>query len=311
MPVRPEELKRPVELILDDRTCRGCGYHLRGLKTDAKCPECGRPIRARDAARFADQMMQAPFAWLRRYVGGTFAMFAGGWLMIVGLLAWDLFAWPGWGCAALIGSAIWTVGVWVATNPRPKTQAMAGDPSAEWRWLRAWARASQPLWIPGIALGLTADWSGSASVLLIVPASMCVLAAVIGWWPLMAHQANLAHWASDTSLAGLLRIVSWSVGPRLVISRFGLGIAQEVRAGMGGAGAMGLGPLSTLGGTLFFLVAGVVVVGTTGHVLLALWRLWRMAHWAALAHMSVQVRDDRLRSRARNAAQPQSRGRSP
>jgi ribosomal protein S27AE len=31
-------------VIIADTTCRRCGYNLRGLSRDGRCPECGTPI---------------------------------------------------------------------------------------------------------------------------------------------------------------------------------------------------------------------------------------------------------------------------
>jgi len=43
-PVVPTDSPPPVDLATDDVPCRNCGFNLRGLSEDGRCPECGAPI---------------------------------------------------------------------------------------------------------------------------------------------------------------------------------------------------------------------------------------------------------------------------
>lgn len=53
---------------LGDLPCAGCGYNLRGLTRDGRCPECGAPV--------ADSLLRGPMAacdpaWVRRVATGV------------------------------------------------------------------------------------------------------------------------------------------------------------------------------------------------------------------------------------------------
>lgn len=48
--------------ILRDMTCGTCGYNLRGLSPDGRCPECGHPI---EESRYDPRLAAADPRWLR------------------------------------------------------------------------------------------------------------------------------------------------------------------------------------------------------------------------------------------------------
>ena len=201
MPIRVEELRtlRPGVLIAEDRRCRGCKYNLRGLSDSGDCPECGRPIRRVELRQFADQMVDAPPAWVGAYRIGTTLLCVGGWVMAMGLVAWGIFGHVAWVLGALAGSIAWAIGTVIATRPRPKTKLMEIDPIAEWRKWRVWARWSQPGWCIGLGGLALIQQMGWYTPLAIVPMALFLLIGVVGWWPLMLMQSNLAYWASDKS----------------------------------------------------------------------------------------------------------------
>lgn len=294
MPVRPEELIRtPDEPILEDRKCAGCGYNLRGLRTSGNCPECGKPIRERrELPRYADQMVHAPLSWLRQYAFATLVLGVGGWVMALSLLAWSWTLRPACGGVALLGALAWSLGTFLTTRPRPRTKATVIDPQKEWGVLRTWARVSQPFWILGIGLGVAGQIDAFAWPVMWAVAGACVIIGVVGWWPLMMIQSNLAYWASDTDLATKMRNASWCVGGGLFL-------------GTGTLFVVGQGWCGGLIGTVLFIAAwtGPIIV-SLGYVLLALWQLWRMAHWVTLNHITGEMKDDRLRERARRAVPP-------
>lgn len=288
MPIRLEELRArtPPELIGEDRLCRGCSYNLRGLRDNGKCPECGKPIKLRDLARFADRMVDAPLSWLRTFRLGTLLLFLGGWGMAGGLMTWALLGHVWCALGALGGSIAWAAGTVLTTRPRPRTPATQIDPDKEWVVWRAWARASQPMWTLALGGAAIAQATDQASPITVIPIGALMLAGLVGWWPLMMIQSNLAYWASDTDLSVSLRHASWSVGIGLGL---GAGVCLVIGRGWIGNPVMGI--------FFFGAWAGPICV-SLGYILLALLRLWRLGCWVTLSHMHSVMKDERLRERA-------------
>ncbi len=50
-------------ILTDDRLCVHCGYNLRGLPLDGKCPECGEAVRR---SLLGDLLKYADPDWLDR-----------------------------------------------------------------------------------------------------------------------------------------------------------------------------------------------------------------------------------------------------
>ena len=104
--------KRPATVEVE-RHCRRCGYDLRGLPADGRCPECGTPIAdsgAGESLAFADA------DWLRRVALGCRVIFAA---IAGGTLAGAAAAWAGGPAAqaavAVASGVLSVAGVWLAT----------------------------------------------------------------------------------------------------------------------------------------------------------------------------------------------------
>jgi hypothetical protein len=192
----------------------------------------------------------------------------------------------------MFGGLVWSLGSFIATRPRPLMKATITNPLLEWSILRWWARLSQPMWCVGIGLGVWYQISDSISSPLLFAAGAFILAGLIGWWPLMIIQSNLAYWASDTDLANRLRHASWGVG-------IGLSLGTGVFYVIGDSWCGGL-----IGSILFFAAWAGPIFVSLGYVMLSLWQLWRMACWVTLNKVNESMRDDRLRARAMQASVP-------
>jgi hypothetical protein len=53
--------------IAEDKTCRECGYNLRGLKTDGRCPECGSEVAT---SLLGHELLYASLPWLKTIARG-------------------------------------------------------------------------------------------------------------------------------------------------------------------------------------------------------------------------------------------------
>ena len=297
MPIHVDELKaiRPGVLIAEDRPCRGCKYNLRGLLDTAVCPECARPIRKHELLRFADQMVDAPPQWVALFRTGTTLLCIGGWLMALGLVAWGIFGHLAWLAGALVGSVAWSIGTVLVTRPRPKTKRMEIDPVREWAAWRMWARCSQPSWCIALIGLVMIQWQGWYTPLAIVPAAIFLLIGVVGWWPLMVMQSNLAYWASDSELSDKLRNCSWA-------SALGMGIGAAM---MGMVGGLNGGVSERLAIVGYFATAMVlslwILLGLFAlwYTLIAIWQLARLGVWVTRAQTNVAMRDERMAERLR------------
>lgn len=86
----------------DDILCRGCEYNLRGLATDAACPECLAPVWVSAAG---DQLRYASPRWLATILRASQVIFISllaAWAVaIIGVLLIDKLGWGGRGRALL------------------------------------------------------------------------------------------------------------------------------------------------------------------------------------------------------------------
>ena len=76
----------------DELRCVGCGYLLRGLDVDARCPECGQTVRNAIAAQ---TLASWPSEWLRRLRFALRLLTIGiviGWLVVFWFTLTDLSA---------------------------------------------------------------------------------------------------------------------------------------------------------------------------------------------------------------------------
>jgi hypothetical protein len=110
--------------LIEDVPCRRCGYNLRGLHHESRCPECGTPIGLSvqgDLLRFADPR------WVE-------TLARGGRLIMLGLTLTILFSLCGGGAAggfsvtttvlvlsllAMAANVLTYVGAWIITTPDP------------------------------------------------------------------------------------------------------------------------------------------------------------------------------------------------
>lgn len=214
-PIDPSQLRRGkrafVDVIESDRQCGQCGYNLRGLPTNGKCPECGKDIagRGRGFRRFSDNLTDAPLFYLKTLAIGTWMLAIAG----IGTSLCNFYAsytWRiEWAIASGVASIIWWMGVFIATGQRSYGEHTLRDPLLDSMWLRTANRIIHTAWIAAagcwiIAANVTppADdyWRAGAGFLQGI--------GVLGFITLALQMAALADWARDTTLSERLKVTA-------------------------------------------------------------------------------------------------------
>jgi hypothetical protein len=120
-------------VVESDLRCLRCGYNLRGLSVDGRCPECGAGVR--DATR-GRSLYYADATWVRYLAGGVRLILWGVVVAALGVAAAVVVKqWigpPGW-LPILPAYGIVTLGQWRLAAPDPAGTDAA---SFERRWLR-------------------------------------------------------------------------------------------------------------------------------------------------------------------------------
>lgn len=296
------------ETIATDRPCHRCGYSLRGLPPGTRCPECGAPIR-RPRSRFADALAEAPLEYLRPLAAGLLVMAA---CSIGGAfaLAYSRGPWRLYGSAwAVVLCAAWWVGVWIATRPRPLTDATVPDPMLDSRRLRTAVRVSQLAWVIAAAGWLVAAYvpvvaapalpalgpapgvpppPPAAEVLGRRIALVFELIGFLSIVPLSVLLSGLADWAAESGLAERFRMSAWGVALGGLIGLPALGLVGVAAPVLGpitfGAGAVAMG--AAVVAQVLFIVSLVQLAYS------AIWAI-RNAHERVLSEERTARRESR------------------
>lgn len=67
--------------FVEDLSCNGCGYNLRGMRQADECPECGQHV---EASLHMQELVMADPAWLRKLATGGWFVFTG---LMMGLIS--------------------------------------------------------------------------------------------------------------------------------------------------------------------------------------------------------------------------------
>ncbi len=210
--------------VAADVRCQSCGYNLRGISPDGRCPECrtevGRSIHG-GLLRYCDSQ------WVRQLAGGV------SWIIVsilLGIPIW--FSWRIDACGLtitprlfatinLLGIGVGLVGCWMVTTPDP------GGAAAERRlsgrrvtryMMVAWALSHVLQFFPSLGTGI--PWT-RLTVLQLIP-------GVAAYVALCVHGRSLALRLPDHWLARQTRIVMWGIActavlgtPLILIPGFG------------------------------------------------------------------------------------------
>lgn len=248
--------------IIVDHECKKCGYNLRGLREDGRCPECGTPIglsTTGDLLRFADP------EWVEKVARGLKIIL---WMILVGLIAGILSA----GLGAAIGEEAGTVlmflvqlisfyGVWLMTEPDPS--GIGEDPNINARKLIRITLVVGLLNSP-LQFALSAlDLPTTGVVLLGLIMLLVGLVGLVGEFAKFIYYERLANRIPEASLAGRARFLKWAftitLGLMVVVGSVAAIFGATAPAGAPGAGIVVISCLALPAG-LALLVFGVMTL---------------------------------------------------
>lgn len=287
----PRGIRKGVDQFVEgDRPCRRCGYNLRGLPVQGKCPECGTKIRVGRSGAI-DTLVAAPRGYLRRLARGftLLALAAIALMLLSGLnvfggcipVVQGFYDAPWVSDAAMAASFAWWIGVFIVTAPREVPIGVPVNPVEEFRrlrWINRLAHLAWPAW--SVMAMVDAYQSGAA---LLVAAEGLRMIGIFAIAPLAWQLAELAHTAEDASLADSLR------GAAIGIITCGVPVH---------AWSLSLFAFPT--GRVFVLLAALLFLGYAGSLLVFVWGTASMARtcwWAVRHSREREARDWELRMR--------------
>lgn len=288
-PVNPDTLAKanPGDLIDQDIACLGCGYSLKGLRTTARCPECGRAIsdKARAPAFSGDDALtDAPLGYLWFLAAGCFLMMVGSIATLVLLRRAWLLQSELWTFAAAAATIFWLLGVFIVTEPRRSSLTNTPEARRAWRFTRWTIRILYLAWpasVLAVFVGIRFTAAGIASMNAglgpglsaytnhtDIAAGILALIGVIASVPLCIFLTDLAEWARNESLGERFRSAAWGLA-------FGGLVLLLSQAAWGRMGALNFVPvvarvfacIAFFGGLLLMLISLVQLAFT------ALWAI--------------------------------------
>lgn len=282
-------------MILTDRMCPVCEYNLRGLRVGMRCPECGHPIKSISAV-LNENFTDAPIGYLKS-LRFAFAMMLGGFLgTTLSVLVVSEFSQIAARGAALACAGAWWLGVYIATEPRRRSDAPAGASAGERRVLRVVNRTTQGGWLVWLLiqmLMISKMTPGTpAHTAALVAATVVSLGALAGLVPLLIHLTDFAHWSGNSELADRLRLCAWGLGifGSIQLLAPAIGAVAQVTSGIFALPFAML--ILVMPFTLFLFLASEVLF------LVCLFQLWHSARWAVRNWASAREKERRQRERA-------------
>lgn len=240
-----------------DVACRKCGYNLRGLKNEGRCPECGTPVgfsTVGDLLRYSDP------AWLTILTRGMSYIL---WGILVSILVAVvtiplrselLNAW-----LSIAGGLLGVAGAWLLTEPDP-----SGLGEDQYATSRKLVRVALVVGLGGelvAALTQTLPIPEALQFVLTLAVGLAGLFGVVGEFAKFIYLEKLARRVPDVSLAERARLLRWGYGLTLAAAVI-MGLIVAVFAASGGGPGRGIAAIGCFGAIIgiAFLVFGIMTL---------------------------------------------------
>jgi hypothetical protein len=252
----PAQPVAPVGPILQDVACRKCGYNLRGLDANGRCPECGTAVGYSlqgDLLRFCDP------TWVDTLHRGTRLFIWGIVIIIIGAVIGGAMKQAGvasiGGLATLAGWVMMTIGWWLMTEPDP-----SGLGEDQYGTARKIIRIALIVSVAAQALQLATPYivTSYESLIAVSVVSFALgVVGIVGFFAQLNYLKKLALRIPDRQLSGrahfLMYAISISYGVLIAVGLIAVFVIRQ--AATGGGSTSGLQSIGC-----FAAIVGVCVL---------------------------------------------------
>lgn len=255
--------------VADDHACAHCGYNLRGLSSEGRCPECFTPVAR---SLHGNLLRYADADWLERLRFATVVKLWNIALTLLFVIVATIVAGAGLPgvITIILSTVIGGIGVWASfmiTTQEPRI-ALSEDPVT-------WRKAVRVCAVAGLIAKLASDASAAlgAGVAIQASAASSTLFGVVAVFGEMVYLRRFALRVPNEKLANATRIVMWGL---TVMSVVGTGMVVLMQffgpAAMVGAPGGAAGTAPAPGGVTFAMIGLGCVTGAAGLVF-GIWQI--------------------------------------